>query len=225
MPLIQSMVADKVPGYENSNVNPFSGTPAPPGMVYTPSGLLVPAGGGQASAASRSPDRVERAIDKLFDKPRVKKLGDRIDNFSAKVKTATPKIADLGSTAGSAADSAARNAQVASTMTKEELKNARQLKQMNGAGKSMGIGMAASMLPMMGMAQASSNPNGMMARNMSTLSGVAMLSMLMPILNTPFKLLASVAAGYALVLYMQSKQIKKAIDLKINNILKIFIKY
>ena len=211
MPLIQSMVADKVPGYENSNVNPFSGTPAPPGMVYTPSGLLVPAGGGQASAASRSPDRVERAIDKFFDKPRVKRLGDRIDNFSAKVKTATPTVAALGSAAGGAADSTARNAQVASTMTKEELKNARQLKQMNGAGKSMGIGMAASMLPMMGMAQASSNPNGMMARNMSTLSSVAMLAMIAPMLNTPVKLLASVAIGYAVILKMQSQQIKKAI--------------
>jgi hypothetical protein len=76
MPLIQSMVADKVPGYENSNVNPFSGTPAPPGMVYTPSGLLVPAGGGQASAASRSPDRVERAIDKFFDKKKPIKMQD-----------------------------------------------------------------------------------------------------------------------------------------------------
>jgi TP901 family phage tail tape measure protein len=213
MPLIQSMIADRVPGFAESNLthNPFSGTPAPPGMVYTPSGLLIPAGGGQASAASRSPDRVERAIDKFFDKPRVKKLGDRIDNFAAKVKTATPKIADLGSTAGSAADSAARNAQVASTMTKEELKNARQLKQMNNMGKNMGIGMAASMLPMMGMAQASTNPDGMMARNMSTLSGVAMLAMIAPMLNTPVKLLASVAIGYALILKMQSQQIKKAI--------------
>jgi TP901 family phage tail tape measure protein len=208
MPLIRSMIADKVPGFEESNV-PF-GTPASlrPGGKYDAFGDPIK---DTPAAGTRSPDRVERAIDRFFDKPRVKKLGDRIDSFAAKVKTATPKVADLGKTAGDAADSTTKNTQLGTAMTKEELKNARQLKQMNNMGKNMGIGMAASMLPMMGMAQASTNPDGMMARNMSTLSGVAMLAMIAPMLNTPLKLLAGVALGYAAILKMQSAQIKKAI--------------
>jgi TP901 family phage tail tape measure protein len=218
MPLIKSMIADRVPGFAGSNIE-WDGSPSSlrPGGKY--SGPVTPPGVDSwgdpikdtPPAGTRSPDRVERAIDKFFDKPRVKKLGDRIDNFAAKVKTATPKVADLGKTAGDAANSTVKNTQVGTAMTKEELKNARQLKQMNNMGKNMGIGMAASMLPMMGMAQASTNPDGMMARNMSTLSGVAMLAMIAPMLNTPLKLLAGVALGYAAILKMQSAQIKKAI--------------
>jgi TP901 family phage tail tape measure protein len=190
MPLIQSMIADKVPGFAESNVTPWTGNP---GSWRTDS-WGDPVKETPASVA-KSPNRVLKAIDK----------------FAAKLVLATPRVADLGKSAGDAADSTVKNAQVGTAMTKEELKNARQLKQMNNMGKNMGIGMAASMLPMVGMAQASTNPDGMMARNMSTLSGVAMLAMIAPMLNTPLKLLAGVALGYAAILKMQSAQIKKAI--------------
>jgi TP901 family phage tail tape measure protein len=202
MPLIRSMIADNVPGYAESNVE-WDGSPRSlrPGGKYAGP---IPTPGVDSwgdpikekpSAVAKSPNRVFKAIDK----------------FAAKVVLATPRVADLGKSAGDAADSTVKNAQVGTAMTKEELKNARQLKQMNNMGKNMGIGMAASMLPMMGMAQASTNPDGMMARNMSTLSGVAMLAMIAPMLNTPLKLLAGVAFGYAAILKMQSAQIKKAI--------------
>jgi len=194
MPLIRSMIADNVPGYAESNVE-WDGRPASLRTGGKYAGPIVDSVQQTPASVAKSPNRFFKAIDK----------------FAAKVVLATPRVADLGKSAGDAADSTTKNAQVGTAMTKEELKNARQLKQMNNMGKNMGFGMAASMLPMMGMAQASTNPDGMMARNISTLSGVAMLAMIAPMLNTPLKLLASVAAGYAGILIMQSKQIKKAI--------------
>jgi TP901 family phage tail tape measure protein len=198
MPLIRSMIADNVPGFAQSNLE-WDGSPASlrPGGKYSgaPDGRDPGAPPATPPTATKSPNKFLKALDKM----------------AAKIVLATPKVADLGKSAGDAADSTTKNAQTSSAMTKEELKNARQLKQMNNMGKNMGIGMAASMLPMMGMAQASTNPEGLMARNMSTLSAVAMLAMLQPILNTPLKLLAGVAFGYAAILKMQSAQIKKAI--------------
>jgi TP901 family phage tail tape measure protein len=190
MPLIQSMIADKVPGFAESNVTPWTGNP---GSWRTDSvGDTVKE---TPAAVAKSPNKILKAIDK----------------FAAKLVLATPRVADLGKSAGDAADSTTKNAQTSSAMTKEELKNARQLKQMNNMGRNMGLGMAASMLPMAGMAQASTNPDGVLARNMSTLTGVSMLAMIAPMLNTPLKLLAGVALGYAAILKMQSAQIKKAI--------------
>jgi TP901 family phage tail tape measure protein len=190
MPLIRSMIADKVPGFAESNVTPWTGNP---GSWRTDSvGDTVKE---TPAAVAKSPNRILKAIDK----------------FAAKLVLAAPRVADLGKSAGDAADSTTKNAQTSSAMTKEELKNARQLKQMNNMGRNMGLGMAASMLPMAGMAQASTNPDGVLARNMSTLTGVSMLAMIAPMLNTPLKLLAGVAFGYAAILKMQSAQIKKAI--------------
>jgi len=231
MPLIRSMIADNVPGYEASNVS-WDGYPASlkPGGKYsgpapTPG---VDSWGDPITTPPTSKKRMGNAIRSVFSDrdtrsitnfasetaraARQSKLAanalDGVKNAGSKVKAS---FASTTTAVDAATDSTTKNAQVGTAMTKEELKNARQLKQMNNMGKNMGIGMAASMLPMMGMAQASTNPDGLMARNMSTLSGVAMLSMLMPILNTPFKLLAGVALGYAGILIMQSKQIKKAI--------------
>ena len=230
MPLIQSMIADKVPGFAGPDVGGF-GVPAslrPGGQYALP---IYPPGHdayGPIPPTATSKTRLGNALTSLVRDKDIR----AVTNFSKETaraakeskvaagalegvrKTASKVKESFASTekaATAAADSTVKNTQVGTAMTKEELKNARQLNQMNKMGRNMGIGMAASMLPMMGMAQASTNPDGMMARNMSALSGVAMLAMLMPILNTPFKLLASVAAGYALVLIMQSKQIKKAI--------------
>ena len=230
MPLIQSMIADKVPGFAGPDVGGF-GVPAslrPGGQYSLP---IYPPGHdayGPIPPSATSKTRLGNALTSLVRDKDIR----AVTNFSKETaraakesklaagalegvkKTASKVKESFASTekaATAAAGSTVKNTQVGTAMTKEELKNARQLNQMNKMGRNMGIGMAASMLPMMGMAQASTNPDGLMARNMSALSGVAMLAMLMPILNTPFKLLASVAAGYALVLIMQSKQIKKAI--------------
>jgi TP901 family phage tail tape measure protein len=233
MPLIRSMIADNVPGFAESNVS-WDGYPAslkeggkyagPVTPVYPPGydafgKIQEPTSSGgrvRNAATSLITDKGMRSITNFAtETARAARQSRLASNALEGVKNAGSKVkasfASTTSAVDAATDSTTKNAQVASTMTKEELKNARQLKQMNSMGKNMGIGMAASMLPMMGMAQASTNPDGMMARNMSALSGVAMLAMLMPILNTPFKLLAGVALGYAGILIMQSKQIKKAI--------------
>jgi TP901 family phage tail tape measure protein len=233
MPLIQSMVADKVPGYENSNVNPFSGTKAPPGMVYTPSGLLVPAGGGQASAASRSPDRVEKAIDKFFDKPRVKKLGDRIDKFAAQMGKTTPKVAQLENTVTKTTQAFGTDktrgfrgfiggyGNVSQTVTGEdgttraasaaERTNMRQMNRMNFSQKMMPAQMAGMMIPMAAGMYAQKNPDSGIAKNMDMIMMLSMLTMLLPMLNSPLKLLAATAVGLVAVFKMQASTIKKNI--------------
>jgi TP901 family phage tail tape measure protein len=231
MPLIRSMIADNVPGFAQSNLE-WDGSPASlrPGGKY--SGPVTPPGvdswGDPITPPATSKTRVGNAFTSLVRDKDVR----AVRNFAAEATTAAKKskitgtvmdgvkkaanaastsFISTGKAATAAADSTIKNAQVGTAMTKEELKNARQLKQMNNMGKNMGIGMAASMLPMIGMAQASTNPEGLMARNMSTLSAVAMLAMIAPMLNTPLKLLAGVALGYAAILKMQSAQIKKAI--------------
>ena len=233
MPLIQSMVADKIPGYENSNVNPFSGTKAPPGMVYTPSGLLVPAGGGQASAASRSPDKVERAIDKFFDKPRVKKLGDRIDKFAAQMGKTTPKVAQLENTVTKTTQAFGTDktrgfrgfiggyGNVSQTVTGEdgnaraasaaERTNMRQMNRMNFSQKMMPAQMAGMMIPMAAGMYAQKNPDSGIAKNMDMIMMLSMLTMLLPMLNSPLKLLAATAVGLVAVFKMQASTIKKNI--------------
>jgi TP901 family phage tail tape measure protein len=231
MPLIRSMIADNVPGYAESNIA-WDGSPASlrPGGKYT--APVTPPGvdswGDPITPPATSKTRVGNAFTSLVRDRDVR----AVRNFAAEAGTAAKKskitgtvmegvkkaanaastsFISTGKAAADAADSTIKNTQLGTAMTKEELKNARQLKQMNNMGKNMGIGMAASMLPMMGMAQASTNPDGVMARNMSTLSAVAMLAMIAPVLNTPLKLLAGVALGYAAILKMQSAQIKKAI--------------
>jgi TP901 family phage tail tape measure protein len=231
MPLIRSMIADNVPGFAQSNLE-WDGSPASlrPGGKY--SGPVTPPGvdswGDPITPPATSKTRMGNAFTSLVRDKDVR----AVRNFAAEATTAAKKskitgtvmdgvkkaanaastsFISTGKAAAEAADSTVKNAQLGTAMTKEELKNARQLKQMNNMGKNMGIGMAASMLPMMGMAQASTNPDGVMARNMSTLSAVAMLAMIAPVLNTPLKLLAGVALGYAAILKMQSAQIKKAI--------------
>jgi TP901 family phage tail tape measure protein len=233
MPLIQSMVADKVPGYENSNVNPFSGTKAPPGMVYTPSGLLVPAGGGQASAASRSPDRVERGIDRVLDNKTVKKLGDRFDKLSAQMGKATPRVAQLANTVTKTTEAFGKNkttgfrgflggyGNVSQTVAGEDGKtraasaaertNMRQMNRMNFSQKMMPAQMLGMAVPMAAGMYAQKNPDSGIAKNMDMIMMLSMLTMLLPMLNSPLKLLAATAVGLVAVFKMQAATIKKNI--------------
>jgi TP901 family phage tail tape measure protein len=231
MPLIQSMIADRVPGFAGSNIE-WDGSPASLREGGKYAGPVTPPGDDGWGLGKNEPATTKTRMGNAFTSLVRDKDVRAVRNFAAEAGTAAKKskitgivmdgvkkaanaastsFVSTGKAAIDAADSTVKNTQVATAMTKEELKNARQLKQMNNMGKNMGIGMAASMLPMMGMAQASTNPEGLMARNMSTLSAVAMLAMLQPILNTPLKLLAGVAFGYAAILKMQSAQIKKAI--------------
>jgi len=230
MPLIRSMIADKVPGFEASNV-PF-GTPSSlrPGGKYDSWGDPVKE---TPAAGTRSPDKVERAIDKFFDKPRIKKLGDRIDNFAAKIKTATPKVADLGQTADKTTESFGKDktrgfrgflggyGNVSQTVTNDdgttraataaERTNTRQMNRMNFTQKMMPMQMAGMMIPMAAGMVAQKNPDGAVAKNMDAIMMLSMLTMLLPMLNSPLKLLAATAVGLVAVFKMQAAAIKKNI--------------
>jgi TP901 family phage tail tape measure protein len=228
MPLIQSMIADRVPGFAESNVTPWTGNP---GSWRTDSwGDPVKE---TPAAGTRSPDRVERAIDKFFDKPRVKKLGDRIDNFAAKLRTATPKVADLGQTADKTTESFGKDktrgfrgflggyGNVQQTVANDdgttraasaaERTNMRQMNRMNFTQKMMPMQMAGMMIPMAAGMVAQKNPEGAVAKNMDAIMMLSMLTMLLPMLNSPLKLLAATAVGLIAVFKMQASTIKKNI--------------
>ena len=228
MPLIQSMIADNVPGFEASNVTPWTGNPG--SWRTDSSGDPVK---DTPPAGTRSPDRVERAIDKFFDKPRVKKLGERIDKFAAQMSKATPKVADLGKTADKTTESFGKDktrgfrgfltgyGNVSPTVTNEdgttraatasERTNQRQMNRMNFTQKMMPMQMAGMMIPMAAGMVAQKNPEGAIAKNMNAIMMLSMLTMLLPMLNSPLKLLAATAVGLIAVFKMQAATIKKNI--------------
>jgi hypothetical protein len=240
MPLIRSMIADNVPGFAESNVG-WDGYPTSlkPGGKYA--GPVTTPGVDSwgdpiketPAAGTRSPDRVERAIDRFFDKPRVKKLGDRIDNFSAKLRTATPKVADLGTTAdkttesfgkdktrgfrgflggyGNVQQTVANDDGTTRAASAQERTNMRQMNRMNFAQRMMPAQMAGMMIPMAAGMVAQKNPDGAIAKNMDAIMMLSMLTMLLPMLNSPLKLLAATAVGLIAVFKMQASTIKKNI--------------
>jgi TP901 family phage tail tape measure protein len=222
MPLIQSMVADKVPGYEKSNV-PF-GTPAslrPGGQYAGPVGSTAVGTGSnpvaQATAATKSTNRLFKAIDKV----------------AAKLVLATPKIADLGKTADKTTESFGKDktrglrgfiggyGNVSQTVAGEDGKtraasaaertNMRQMNRMNFSQKMMPAQMAGMMVPMAAGMYAQKNPDSGIAKNMDAIMMISMLTMLLPMLNSPLKLLAATAVGLIAVFKMQASTIKKNI--------------
>ena len=222
MPLIQSMVADRVPGYEQSNI-PF-GTPAslrPGGQYAGPIGSTAVGTGSntvaQTTAATKSTNRLFKAIDKV----------------AAKLVIATPKIADLGKTADKTTESFGKDktrglrgfiggyGNVSQTVAGEDGKtraasaaertNMRQMNRMNFSQKMMPAQMAGMMIPMAAGMVAQKNPGGAVAKNMDAIMMISMLTMLLPMLNSPLKLLAATAVGLVAVFKMQASTIKKNI--------------
>ena len=94
--------------------------------------------------------------------------------------------------------------------TQEERANMRQDKRMQASQRGMGIGMAAMMVPMAAGAYAQKNPDSGIAKNMDMIMMISMLVMLLPMLNSPLKLLIGTVAGLAVVYKMQSMAIKKS---------------
>jgi len=222
MPLIQSMVADRVPGYEQSNI-PF-GTPAslrPGGQYAGPIGSTAVGTGSntvaQTTAATKSTNRLFKAIDKV----------------ATKLVIATPKIADLGKTADKTTESFGKDktrglrgfiggyGNVSQTVAGEDGKtraasaaertNMRQMNRMNFSQKMMPAQMAGMMIPMAAGMVAQKNPGGAVAKNMDAIMMISMLTMLLPMLNSPLKLLAATAVGLVAVFKMQASTIKKNI--------------
>ena len=229
MPLIQSMVADKVPGFEKSNVVP--------GYTQTPSGILVP-NSRDPNEPPRTPptgrmssDRVERGIDKIFDSPRVKKLAARIDKLGAHFSKAAPVVANLQNTVTKTTEAFGKNkttgfrgflggyGNVSNTITGEDGKtrtataaertNMRQMNRMNFSQKMMPAQMAGMMIPMAAGMYAQKNPDSGVAKNMDAIMMLSVLTMLLPMLNSPLKLLAATAVGLVAIFKMQAATIRK----------------
>jgi len=219
MPLIQSMVADNVPGFAESNVTP--------GYTQTSSGLFIPnQKGGLNTGASQG-------ISAAASTKSTNKLLKAIDKITAKFVQATPKVADLGKTADKATESLGKDktrgfrgflggyGNIAQTVEGEDGKtrvasaaertNMRQMKRMNFTQKMMPMQMAGMMIPMAAGMIAQKNPDGAVAKNMDAIMMLSMLTMLLPMLNSPLKLLAATAVGLVAVFKMQAAAIKRNI--------------
>jgi TP901 family phage tail tape measure protein len=219
MPLIQSMVADKVPGFEASNVTP--------GYTQTSSGLFIPnqKGGSNTGAAQGiSPTAATKSTNKLFK---------AIDKVAAKLLLATPRVEQLANTVTRTTEAFGKNkttgfrgflggyGNVNNTVTGEDGKtraataaertNMRQMNRMNFSQKMMPMQMAGMMIPMAAGMVAQKNPEGAIAKNMDAIMMLSMLTMLLPMLNSPLKLLAATAVGLIAVFKMQASTIKKNI--------------
>jgi len=234
MPLIKSMISDTIPGFENSNItpSPWGGNPGSwrdKGDGWGP----MPT----APTVAPGEDRVSRAIDKFFDKPKIKKLGDRIDKLGSKFEKTTPKVEKLdkavsGTTEsfgkdktrgfrgwlngfGNVSNTVTDDKGVTRTATPEERINMRQANRMNTAQKSMGIGMAAMMLPMVAQGIAASQPDSaagqLLSKNMVAISVASLIPMFMSIFNSPLKIAGAAALSLAAVFKIQSSTIKRNI--------------
>ena len=222
--LISGIMSNRIPGFENG---PGFGVPESlrPGGKYTDDwGDPI-----SPTSSSSSNDRVGRAIDRFFDKPRVKKLGDRIDKFSAQVGKTTPRVAQLGQTASQTTKDFgtdktrgfrgfmggyARVPQTDETgtrLTAAQRTNARQAMRMERSQRMMGVGMASMMVPMVAGAYAAKNPDSGVAKNMDKIMMASMLPMLIPLINSPAKILATSLIGLAAVFKIQSTQIKQSL--------------
>jgi hypothetical protein len=243
-PLISGMINDSIPGFiygydpndafGDGTRRPLlgpDGNPLPPSTPGTrnPSDPPLP---------PRSPDRVERAIDKFFDKPGVARFGKKWDKMVAKFAKAGPPIEKAGTAIGDTTKAFQKDktrgftgwltgyGKVSDTVqnedgslrkaTQAERTNMRMDQRMQATQKYMGIGMAAMMVPMIAGAAAANNPEsgfGKFAKdNMMTIMFASMLPMLLPLFNAPWKKLALGVALLVGLYKMQSAQIKKSIQ-------------
>jgi LysM repeat protein len=232
-PLIQSMISGTIPEHGTGRGGK-GGVPKPlPGYTMVDKGD----GWGPSPVATRSPDKVEKAIDKMFSTPKMKKLGERIEKLGVKFEKATPKVDKLekavsGTTNafgkddtrgfrgwlngyGNVSNTVTDSNGVTRTATPEERTNMRQSNRMNSSQKMMGVGMAAMMVPMLAQGIASAAPDSaagqFASKNMMAIMGASMIPMIQPLLNSPLKLVMSSALALALVFKMQAGTIKKNI--------------
>jgi hypothetical protein len=251
MPLIRSMIADNVPGFEASNIG-WDGYPASlkPGGKY--SGPTPTPGmdswGDPIKEPTPTKTRLRNAITSVV---RDKDI-NAVKNFAAEATkagketkiagkamegvrkagsrvtasfTGTEKAVD-GTTDALGKDKTrgfrgflSGYGNVSSTVTNEdgttraataaERTNARQMNRMNFTQKMMPMQMAGMMIPMAAGMVAQKNPDGAIAKNMDAIMMLSMLTMLLPMLNSPLKLLAATAVGLTIVFKMQSAAIKK----------------
>lgn len=93
--------------------------------------------------------------------------------------------------------------------TAAERTNARQMNRMNFQQKMMPAQMLGMAVPMAAGMYAQKNPDSGIAKNMDAIMMLSMLTMILPMLNSPLKLLAATAVGLTVIFKMQAATIKK----------------
>jgi TP901 family phage tail tape measure protein len=223
-PLISGMINDNIPGFidgpgffdpeepaykvtdkRSSAVNGAPGTRNPSDPPITPRN------------SEERLNRVGKAWNKLVSKfekaaPVINKVGTTVgETTKAFEKDRTRGFTGWMSGYGKVSDTVRNEDGSLRKATQEERANMRQDKRMQASQRGMGIGMAAMMVPMAAGAYAQKNPDSSIAKNMDMIMMISMLVMLLPMLNSPLKLLIGTVAGLAVVYKMQSVAIRKNI--------------
>jgi hypothetical protein len=93
--------------------------------------------------------------------------------------------------------------------TAAERTNARQMNRMNFTQKMMPMQMLGMAVPMAAQAYATKNPESSVAKSMDAIMMLSMLTMILPMLNSPLKMLGAIAVGLTIIFKMQAATIKK----------------
>jgi TP901 family phage tail tape measure protein len=239
MPLIQSMIADNVPGYAESNVGGF-GTPAslreggkyagapggrdPSAPPSTPPARTVPTSKMTMAIKNFAQEAVKAAKEtRVAGKAMegIRKAGSRVSTSLTKVdesakviKTRFDKDKTTGFRGflggyGNVSPTVTNEDGTTRAATAAERTNQRQMNRMNFTQKMMPMQMAGMMVPMIAQGYAQKNPDSGIAKSMDAIMMLSMLTMLLPMLNSPLKLLAATAVGLAVIFKMQAATIKK----------------
>jgi hypothetical protein len=153
----------------------------------------------------------------------VKKTAARVSaSFTGTEKAATATTNALGTDKtrgfrgfltgyGSVSQTVANEDGTRRAATASERTNMRQDRRMQNVQRMMPAQMAGMMIPMAAGMVAQKNPDGAIAKNMDVIMMLSMLAMLLPMLNSPLKMLAATAVGLVAVFKMQASTIKKSI--------------
>ena len=235
-PLISGMINDSIPGFDDGYDPPYkvtdkrsSATPTPPGSPggRNPSDPPLP---------PRNPDRVERAINNFFDKPGVKRFGEKWDKMASKFAKAGPPVDKLGQSVGDVGDTVKDTTKrfqadktrgftgwltgygkVSDTVenqdgsvrkaTQAERTNMRQERRMASSGRMMGIGMASMMVPMIAGAAAAKNSESGFGKFASDNMMTIMFASMLPMLMPLFNApWKKLALGVALLVGLYKMQ-------------------
>jgi TP901 family phage tail tape measure protein len=229
-PLISGMINDNIPGFIDG-YDPNDSWDDKPRLLGPDGRPLPPLAPGSPPMIDTSVSKGD-ALDRFFDRPGVKRFGDKVNKFAAKFEKAGPSVEKVGNAMsdttkafekdrtrgftgfmtgyGRVSDTVQNEDGSTRKATQAERTNMRMDKRMQSSQRGMGIGMAAMMVPMAAGAYAQKNPDSAVAKNMDMITMISMLVMLLPMLNSPLKLLIGTVAGLALVYKMQSMAIKKS---------------
>jgi TP901 family phage tail tape measure protein len=96
-------------------------------------------------------------------------------------------------------------------LTYQQKRNARQAQRMQTSQRAMGVGMAAGAIGSVGMMYGMAKPDSWFGQNMNLMMGLTALAGILPLINSPLRLLAATVLGLTALFKMQSAQIKQSI--------------